>query len=347
MFKEYTSKYYLILIFYIGLFSNVYSQENPIYFRTGAEDKISLLDDRLGDANMYGLGVEANTLYYKSLQIHRWYINSNADDGASSIMSLYSDRLKLDSSSGLYVSSNNSWVGHSSGNNYFRGNSIFAELSSNSKVGIGTNAPIAKVDIAGLTYLRNAPTHDIETEQLRIGRTDSNLRYHSIFSHHSELGKDNYIKFKVHNGQSNGNGYVVQETIMTLFGSGQVGIGTDLSENGVTNDYNLYVTKGIRTEKVKVDVADGSWADYVFEEDYKLTSLQEVESYIKVNKHLPNIPSAGEIEKEGLNLGEMDAKLLQKVEELTLYLIEQHKEIENLKNENRHLIDRLNALDKK
>ena len=124
-------------------------------------------------------------------------------------------------------------------------------------------------------------------------------------------------------------------------GGGKVGIGDFITGSGVTNDYKLYVTKGIRTEKVKVDIAAGSWADYVFEEDYKPATLKEVESYIKVNKHLPNIPSAEEVEKEGLNLGEMDVKLLQKVEELTLYLIEQNKiinelqyDVKNLKKDN-------------
>lgn len=141
---------------------------------------------------------------------------------------------------------------------------------------------------------------------------------------------------------SNGKkGIIFNTRTASAFFEGSVGIGTDLTNSGVTEDYKLYVTEGIRTEKVKVDVAAGSWADYVFEEDYKPASLQEVENYIKENKHLPDIPSAKEVETEGLNLGEMDAKLLQKVEELTLYMIEQdklnkeqQKAIEELKAEN-------------
>jgi hypothetical protein len=71
-----------------------------------------------------------------------------------------------------------------------------------------------------------------------------------------------------------------------------------------------------------------NWPDYVFEKDYELQPLNEVEQYINEHKHLPNIPSAKEVETDGLNLGEMNKLLLQKVEELTLHLIEQQKVLE-------------------
>ncbi|GGD07570.1 hypothetical protein GCM10011368_06870 [Hyunsoonleella pacifica] len=74
-----------------------------------------------------------------------------------------------------------------------------------------------------------------------------------------------------------------------------------------------------------------NWPDYVFTNDYKLPTLLEVEAYIKENGHLPNIDSAKEVEKNGVLLGEMNAKLLEKIEELTLYIIEQQKQIELLK----------------
>ena len=96
--------------------------------------------------------------------------------------------------------------------------------------------------------------------------------------------------------------------------------------------YQLYVEKGIRSEKVKVD-AKGNWPDFVFEENYNLPSLTAVESYINQNKHLPNVPSAAEVEQNGVDLGEMDKILLQKVEELTLYVIQQQKQIEALQRE--------------
>jgi hypothetical protein len=83
-----------------------------------------------------------------------------------------------------------------------------------------------------------------------------------------------------------------------------------------------------REIKVNLD----SWPDYVFEKEYQLQTLPEIEQYIKTHKHLPNIPSAKEVETDGLNLGDMNKRLLQKVEELTLHLIEQDKRIKELEN---------------
>ena len=77
------------------------------------------------------------------------------------------------------------------------------------------------------------------------------------------------------------------------------------------------------------------WPDHVFDADYKLTSLEEIESYVKREKHLPGVPSANDIDKEGIKVGEMNALLLQKVEELTLYVIELEKQIKELKGDNK------------
>ena len=77
-------------------------------------------------------------------------------------------------------------------------------------------------------------------------------------------------------------------------------------------------------------------ADFVFEEQYNLPNLQVVEKFIKENKHLPEIASADEMKKEGINLSEMNIKLLQKIEELTLYVIEQNKHMKELKSENQN-----------
>jgi hypothetical protein len=76
-----------------------------------------------------------------------------------------------------------------------------------------------------------------------------------------------------------------------------------------------------------VKVTQTGWADFVFEPDYQLPSLQDLETYIKINKHLPDVPSASEVAKEGLDLGEMNKILLQKIEELTLHVIELEKKI--------------------
>lgn len=107
--------------------------------------------------------------------------------------------------------------------------------------------------------------------------------------------------------------------------------------NGVSlpSGYKLYVEDGILTEKVKVALSSDptNWSDFVFDENYDLRPLSDVEKFIKKNKHLPEIPSTEEVHKEGLDLAQMDAKLLQKVEELTLYVIQQQKEINELKKQ--------------
>ena len=75
------------------------------------------------------------------------------------------------------------------------------------------------------------------------------------------------------------------------------------------------------------------WPDNVFESNYNLMSLKELDQYIKQNKHLPNIPTQDEISKDGMDVYEMNAVLLKKVEELTLYVIEQEKRIKRLENQ--------------
>ncbi len=107
---------------------------------------------------------------------------------------------------------------------------------------------------------------------------------------------------------------------------GNVGIGT------ISPDAKLAVKGTIHAQEVKVDLSVPG-PDYVFEKNYPLTSLAETEAYIKVNKHLPDVPSAGKMQKEGIDLSAMNMMLLRKVEELTLHLIRQQKEIDQLKDQ--------------
>lgn len=109
--------------------------------------------------------------------------------------------------------------------------------------------------------------------------------------------------------------------------AGSVGIGT----TAVTG-YKLTVDGGIYAEEVKV-VTDVPASDYVFENDYKLTALSDVEEYVKGHKHLAGVPSADEFKKNGYTLGQMDNLLLKQVEEIMLYLIELKKENERLSKE--------------
>ena len=121
------------------------------------------------------------------------------------------------------------------------------------------------------------------------------------------------------------------------------------------NDYRLFVAQGIRTEKVRVDIASvKGWADFVFEKDYKLMPLNELELFIASNKHLPTVPTAEEVVNNGLDLAQMNSKLLEKVEELTLYTININKkniELEKAKVKQDEvilsLIERLEQLENK
>lgn len=103
-----------------------------------------------------------------------------------------------------------------------------------------------------------------------------------------------------------------------------------LTINHLNNNlFQVHANGLTRAREIKVDLEQ--WPDYVFEKNYVLMPLSEVEEYINENGHLPNVPSAEEVEKEGQNLGEMNKILMEKVEELTLHLIRQQKEIEELK----------------
>lgn len=116
------------------------------------------------------------------------------------------------------------------------------------------------------------------------------------------------------------------------FKDGRVGIG-DLTNGSneitMTGDHKLFVSGGITAEEVKVKLKT-AWSDYVFYPDYQLKSLAEVETFIKQNGHLPEVPNAKTVEENGIELGEMNALLLRKIEELTLYILEQEKRIKAL-----------------
>lgn len=116
------------------------------------------------------------------------------------------------------------------------------------------------------------------------------------------------------------------ESVIKCDASGNIGIGT-----ANTFGYKLAVNGTIGAKEVKVEITS-PWPDFVFDINYKLRTLYEVEQFIKLNNHLPEIPSEVEIRDSGIGLGEMNAKLLQKVEELTLYLIEIKKENDNLRS---------------
>ncbi len=150
------------------------------------------------------------------------------------------------------------------------------------------------------------------------------------------------LRVNIGDGISGGDRFVVGTTqwdtkvfheFFVVRTDGSIGIGIAQPKS------KLDVNGSIRAKEVRIEAT--GWADFVFLENYKLPSLSEVESHIKENKHLPNIPSESEVKEKGISIGEMQAKLLQKIEELTLYVIEQNKKIEKLETENQEIKEQL------
>lgn len=125
--------------------------------------------------------------------------------------------------------------------------------------------------------------------------------------------------------------------VMTLTTAGNVGIGT------LTPQDRFSVNGSIRARGVKVENAN--WPDYVFTPTYELMSLPKVETFIKNNGHLPDIPSAAEVARKGIDLGENQALLLRKIEELPLHLIEMDKKVIKLEEENLEFKEKLRSID--
>lgn len=117
----------------------------------------------------------------------------------------------------------------------------------------------------------------------------------------------------------------------------------EMGSSTVPTGLNVYGMINAREVKVSLD----SWSDYVFEPGYKLRNLLEVENFILNQGHLPDVPSASKVIENGLNLGEMDALLLKKVEELTLYVIELHKNNEKMKGEIENLRANVSSIQNK
>ncbi|WP_460975167.1 hypothetical protein [Spirosoma knui] len=193
-------------------------------------------------------------------------------------------------------------------------------LGANANVGIGSSAPQAKLEIR---------LSDANQSGLRLTNLTSN-------SPATELNRTKFLTV-------NASGDVV---LGSLNGSTRAGANESLWErkgttlqstqgesvvigSGVSqtpSGYKLYVEQGILTERVKVAVKNTSeWSDYVFTPDYSFRSLKQVERYVRQHQHLPNVPSAKEMVEQGNDLHRTDAKLLAKIEELTLYNIQLEK----------------------
>jgi hypothetical protein len=212
---------------------------------------------------------------------------------------------------------------------YFLGRGYFSD-----NVGIGTTNPFSKLTVDGGSITINDPNgapngFNINTTftggwAREYGFTRNNAG--KMFSFGALGSGDNLTYGYIGGGSSTSTNH--DSPWMVFKPNGSVGIGTTCIPTG----YRLAVDGKVICEELNVQLSQ-NWPDYVFENSYNLKSLTEVEDYINENKHLPEVPSAAEVEENGINLGEMDAILLQKIEELTLYTIEQQKLIEEMRKE--------------
>jgi len=204
----------------------------------------------------------------------------------------------------------------------------------NGNLGIGTINPLVKLHVNNGGLMISGSTPGYGGPQLIFSpdiNTSPNgrwaIEYISAGSTNPSMGGLNFWKPSPDTGGAGNYSLFLKD-------DGKIGMGvTDDNSDGkfcgnaLPNGYRLYVNGGILTTKVKVaNYCSTSWADYVFADDYQLKPLSEVETYIKKNKHLPNIPSAQAIENEGLDLAEIASKQMEKIEELTLYLIKMEKD---------------------
>jgi hypothetical protein len=181
----------------------------------------------------------------------------------------------------------------------------FLKLANNGNVGIGSAEPVGKLEVVGQDALR------LVGYQPFLTLLDANA---------------GYTRGRIQS--ANGNILFYPESFIvggspavTIFsGSGNVGIGTP-KETG----YKLSVVGKIICEELKVQLA-GNWPDYVFDKKYELMPLDELAKNIEQEKHLPGLPSAADVQQDGISVGEMQSKLLEKVEQLTLYVIQLQKQ---------------------
>jgi len=195
-------------------------------------------------------------------------------------------------------------------------------------VGIGVPHPNSKLDVAG----------DFQTTG-KIGNnlnnkiSDTNNPYNGLSHYSLSWNMDPWSTSGPTLWQSAWGGmkfFTNGTPRLSITNTGKVSIGTTVED--LTDGVLLTVKGTIHAKEVLIDM-NTPLADYVFDKNYQLMPLNKVEEYVNTNSHLPEIPSAAEVSKNGLSIGEMQNKLLQKVEELTLYVIEQQKQIDQLKQE--------------
>ena len=227
---------------------------------------------------------------------------------------------------------------------------MYANITGRANVAVGSNAMIANTNGSNNTAMgSDALRSGSGSGSVAIGfeaarnEINSNMLYISNSSTPNPLLKGSFhssapwlrinVKATPSSPAPNTTGYMAIGDFDTAPGVAGAG-GLGLPSSFVNGAYRLYVQDGILTEKLKVALRNsGDWADYVFAPEYKLMPLSEVERFIKINKHLPNVPSAEEMVANGLDVSSTSAKLMEKIEELTLYVIKLNEEVQKLKQQ--------------
>ncbi|MBS1570908.1 MAG: hypothetical protein JST62_00725 [Bacteroidetes bacterium] len=216
-------------------------------------------------------------------------------------------------------------------------NNTINQIYRNGSVSIGTNQNIDKLNILGnLRMINGELIFGYKTQKFM-----ANSNFKISFLNEENLVDSNGIAYSLPSAL-----YLYPPPYYQTFGSRndlsalvigtnyKIGMGTDQFNCNSCSDYRLFVKDGIKTEKIKVEIAaNNGWADYVFNKDYKLTSLKDLQIFINKNGHLPEVPTTNQVLKDGIELKEMNILLLKKIEELTLYILNQQTEIDeqNLK----------------
>lgn len=302
------------------------------------------LSNTTGEANFF-LGVNAGVL--NTTGSGNFFVGNNA--GASNSAGGFNVFLGTNAGSNNGTGSNNTAIGYEAGGNIssaqtntlvgFRANAGLGNLTNAGAIGANAVVSISNALVLGsganIGIGTSSPTAKLHVTSGTVGQ--SGLRLENLTS--SATASINSSKFLTVDGSGNvvlGNyasggrqGVTAEADVLWQRKNGYlrvtkdeaVIIGSALTK--MPTGYRLFVQDGILTEKVKVAVKNtGEWSDKVFETGYSLKSLAEVQQYIQAHKHLPGIPSAKEMVERGNDLHQTDAKLLEKIEELTLYSIQ-------------------------
>lgn len=220
------------------------------------------------------------------------------------------------------------------------GNNISNTNSGNVGIGTGASAPWSALDIrtngstgSGYYGINVQNPSILAWSTININMGSGPFSHSVISSQQNNLGKGAYLFFQTTDTSG------TLQTRMTITDAGYVGVGTSDTKGYqfAVNGSAIFTAAWIK--------AYINWPDYIFKKDYRLPSLDSLSNYIQANSHLPDIPSAETVSKSGINLGDTQAALLKKIEELTLYIIEQNNVQKGQEQQIRTLQEKLEHLE--